>query len=278
MNKLKKYCIITFGAMIAGFAVGVFYTPNKIIGGGISGVATILYHTLGIAPGLSFAVINIALLLIAAGVLGKAFVADTLLGSALMSLFVQLSTYIPPITDDVFLATIYGSVLYGLGLGLAFTQGASTGGTDILGRLFQKIKPHIKIGTMLLIVDFFVIFSSLIVFKQFRLALYGIIALYLSSFTINYLIRKLNISKLAFVVTDKGIELTKKLVSTSPRGVTLIDAEGGYTMTDKHLLLCALKENEVHTFQQKILDTDPGAFIIFSESSQIVGNGFTLYK
>lgn len=278
MNKLKKYCIITFGAMIAGFAVGVFYTPNKIIGGGISGVATILYHTLGIAPGLSFAVINIALLLIAAGVLGKAFVADTLLGSALMSLFVQLSTYIPPITDDVFLATIYGSVLYGLGLGLAFTQGASTGGTDILGRLFQKIKPHIKIGTMLLIVDFFVIFSSLIVFKQFRLALYGIIALYLSSFTINYLIRKLNISKLAFVVTDKGIELTKKLVSTSPRGVTLIDAEGGYTMTDKHLLLCALKENEVHTFQQKILDIDPGAFIIFSESSQIVGNGFTLYK
>lgn len=278
MNKFKKYCIITFGAMIAGFAVGVFYTPNKIIGGGISGVATILYHTLGIAPGLSFAVINIVLLLIAAGVLGKAFVADTLLGSALMSLFVQLSTYIPPITDDVFLATIYGSVLYGLGLGLAFTQGASTGGTDILGRLFQKIKPHIKIGTMLLIVDFFVIFSSLIVFKQFRLALYGIIALYLSSFTINYLIRKLNISKLAFVVTDKGIELTKKLVSTSPRGVTLIDAKGGYTMTDKHLLLCALKENEVHTFQQKILDIDPGAFIIFSESSQIVGNGFALYK
>ena len=277
-SRLKKYFIIILGTMIVAFAVSVFYTPNKIVGGGVSGIATILYHTVGIAPGLSFALINTALLMIAAGVLGKMFVADTILGAALLSIFVQIFSYIPPITDDIFLASIFGAVFYGLGIGLVLTQGASTGGTDILGRLFQHIMPHVKIGTMLLVVDFFVIASSLIVFRQFRLALYGIIALYVSSFTINWLIRKLNISKLAFVVTDKGVELTKKLVSTSPRGVTLINAEGGYTMTDKQLLLCALKENEAQAFQKKILNVDPGAFIIFSESSQIVGNGFAIYK
>ena len=137
MDKLRKYFIIIFGTMIVAFAVSVFYTPNKIVGGGVSGVATILYHTIGVAPGLSFALINIALLMIAAGILGKMFVADTILGVTLLSIFVQIFSYIPPITDDIFLASIFGTVLYGLGIGLVLTQGASTGGTDILGRLFQ---------------------------------------------------------------------------------------------------------------------------------------------
>ena len=278
MDKLKKYLIIIFGTVLVGFAVSVFYTPNKIVGGGVSGIATILYHTVGIAPGLSFALINIALLMIAAGVLGKMFVADTILGAALLSIFVQIFSYIPPITDDIFLASIFGAVLYGLGIGLVLTQGASTGGTDILGRLFQLLMPHVKIGTMLLAIDLLIISSSLIVFKQVRIALYCIITLYVSSSTINLLIRKLNISRLAFVVTEKGTELTRKLVSTSSRGVTLINAEGGYTMSKKQLLMCALKENEAQAFQQKILDIDSGAFIIFSESSQIIGNGFAIYR
>lgn len=278
MKVTRKYITIIIGVMFVAIAVSVFYTPNKIVSGGVSGISTIMYHTFGIAPGLSFALINVILLVLAMKFLGKAFVFDTILGAALLSIFVQLFTYIPPITDDVFLATIFGSVLYGIGIGLTLAEGASTGGTDILSRLFQCAFPHIKIGSLLLTVDASIILASLIVFKKFELALYGIIALFISSYAINWLITKLNISKLAFVVTDYGEEIAKHLVSNSPRGVTIINAIGAYTLTVKNVLICALKDNETEKFQKMILSIDEQAFIIFSESSQIVGNGFRVYK
>ena len=275
---IRKYGVIVFGVMLVAFAISVFYTPNKIVSGGVSGLSTILFHTLGIAPGISYAVINIILVLLAVKFLGFSFVKDTVLGAALISLFVQLFTWIPPITNDILLASVFGSVLYGVGIGLTLIEGASTGGTDILSRLVQCIFPHIKIGSLLLAVDSAVIMLSFCVFRTFDLALYGIIALFLSSYSINFLISKLNVSKLAFVVTDKGMEISKYLVSNSPRGVTIIESTGAYTMENRQVLMCALKENEIPRFQDRILKIDEHAFLIFSESQQIVGNGFRVYK
>lgn len=278
MEKIKKYITIVTGVLLVAFAISVFYTPNKIVSGGVSGMSTILYYTLNIQPGVSYAAINIFLLLFALKRLGKEFVLNTLVGAGLVSVFVEIFSYIPPITDDVFLATVFGALFYGIGIGLTLVEGASTGGTDILSRIFQSFFPHIKIGSLLLFVDAAVIFASFIIFKQFELAMYGIIALCISSFAINWLIQKLNISKLAFVITDDGVKITKSLVSKSPRGVTIINATGGYTMDDKNVLICALKESEAEVFQKRILEIDKNAFIIFSESSQIVGNGFRVYK
>ena len=277
-EKIRKYLVILLGEIITAFAISCFYTPNKIVNGGVSGMATILYYTLGLPTGLSFAVINIVLLLISLKFLGKHFVGTTIAGSLLLSLFVQIFSYIPPVTNDILLASIFGSALYGIGIGLTLIEGASTGGTDIISRLIQCFFPHVKIGSLLLVVDAIVIGASLIVFKNIELTLYGILALFLASASINMLIAKLNISKLAFVVSDKGEEISKALVSETPRGVTLLDATGAYTMEEKNVLICALKENEIPRFQERILDIDKEAFIIFSESKQIVGNGFRVYK
>ena len=181
-------------------------------------------------------------------------------------------------TSEAMLAAIFGAVLYGFGIGLTLTQGASTGGTEILGRLIQCIFPYAKIGSLLMIVDLLVIAFSLVAFGTVDLALYGIVALFLSSFSINWLISKLNVSKLAFVVSDKGLEISKFLVSHSHRGVTIIDSVGAYTMKGNKVLMCALKESEITYFQESILELDSNAFIIFSESQQIVGNGFRVYK
>ncbi len=277
-STVKRYATIVFGVILVAFAISVFYTPNKIVSGGVSGISTILFHTFGIQPGLSFAVINILLLLLAWKFLGFGFVKDTILGAALLSLFVQIFTYIPPVTTDVFLAAVFGAVLYGVGIGLTLIHGASTGGTDILSRLVQCAFPYVKIGNLLMVVDAAVILLSLFVFKTFDLALYGIIALFLASFAINFLISKLNVSKLAFVVTDKGVEISKSLVSQSPRGVTIIDSVGAYTMEKREVLICALKENELPRFQEEVLKVDPVAFIIYSESQTIVGKGFRVYR
>ena len=118
MSKIKSILLTILGTMITGFGIGVFLTPNKIVGGGASGISTILYHTLKIAPGVSFFVINILFLLIGLKVLGKDFTLKTIFGVALISIFVQLFSYIPFYTENTFLAVIFGGVLYGLGIGL----------------------------------------------------------------------------------------------------------------------------------------------------------------
>lgn len=278
MKKSKSILLTILGTMVTGFAIGVFLTPNKIVGGGASGISTILYHTLGMQPGVSFFAINIIFLLIGFKLLGKAFVLKTLLGVSMLSLFTQLFTLMPIETENLILAPIFGGVLYGLGIGMSFAAGASTGGTDILGRLVQIKMSFVPIGKMLLFIDGIIIFVSYFIFGDIELILYGVIALFISSFSIDFIISKLNVSRLAFVITDSGDEIAQKLVTTSPRGVTLIDVRGAYTQTDKKMLFCALKESEAETFQTKILEIDPTAFIVFSESQRIKGNGFYLYK
>jgi uncharacterized membrane-anchored protein YitT (DUF2179 family) len=276
--KIKSYFTVTLGTMLAAFAISVFYTPNKIVSGGVSGIAIILYYITNIPTAFSIAVMNILLLLVALKKLGFAFVRDTLTGVVLFSVFIRIFSYIPPLTDNILLASIFGAICFGTGVGLTLISGASTGGTDIIARLFQSAYPHIKIGNLMLGVDSAVIVLSLVSVKDIDLMLYGISALIVASFSINMLISKLNISKLAFVITDKGEEISQLLVSASPRGVTLINATGAYTREEKDVLMCALKESETPLFQKRILEIDSNAFIIFSESQQIVGNGFRVYK
>ena len=277
-EKLKQNLLFIIGPIITAFGISVFYLPNRIVSGGVSGLSTILYHYAQIPPGLSFAVINIIFLLISFKIIGKEFVVKTIIGAANISIFVQLFSELPAMTSDVVLASVFGSLLYGFGIGLTLLSGGSTGVTDILGRLLQHFFPQFKIGKLLLIVDAAVILTSLITFGNINLTLWGIVALFLSTFAVDWLIQKLNISKLAFVVTSKGIEISDFLVATSPRGVTIIDVIGAYTMEKKTTLMCALKENELPEFQRKILEIDNEAFIIFSESQQIVGNGFHVYR
>lgn len=277
LEYIKKYLTILLGVSMVAFAVAVFYTPNKIVGGGVLGISTILYHTLHIDQGIPFFVINGILILISFKALGKEFTINSVVVGSLLSALVSAFSHIPPLTRNVFLATVFGAVLYGLGISLTLINHASTGGTDIIARLVQHSRPYFKIGNLLLCVDFCIIFSSLIVFRNVELSLFGILALFISSVVIDYFIKKLNTSKLVFVVTNKGEEISKYLVDNSPRGVTIIDSKGAYTMHENSVIICALKEKESTAFLRRILRIDKDAFIIFADSSKIVGNGFKVY-
>lgn len=276
-DKFKEIFLIVLGATIVSAAIALFFVPNKIVNGGVSGASTILYYTLKIPTGVSYCVINAALLLCGWRYLGKEFVFKTLAVATLVSVLVQLFSYFPPATENTILAALFGAALYGTGIALTLVNGASTGGTDIVGRLIQCAAPQASIGSAILMIDSVVIAASLICFRTVDLAMLGILSLVISSAAIDRLIRKLNISKLAFIITEHGEEICQRLVSTSPRGVTMVDVIGGYTNRHKNMLICALKDHEVSKFQQKILEIDSEAFIIFSESQQIIGNGFYVY-
>ena len=236
MKKTTAFLFTIAGTMMPGFAIGSFLTPNKVVGGGASGISTILFHTFGIQPGVSFFILNILFLLIGLTILGKQFILKTLIGITLLSLFTQIFIFFPIYTENLILSAVFGGVLYGLGIGMSFAAGASTGGTDIIGRIIQTKFSFVPIGKMLLFVDGIIIVISLVIFKNIELALFGILTLVISSYSIDFIISKLNVSRIAFVITDDGEEMSKMLVSTSPRGVTLIDVKGVYTDAKKQML------------------------------------------
>ncbi len=276
-TKFREYALAILGVIMTAFGYSLFYLPSKIVSGGVTGVATILYHTLSVEPGISNAVINALLLVVSLKALGKSFVLKTLVGAGVLSVFVQLFSYVPPFVTDTVLCSIFGAVFYGFGVGLALVYGFSTGGTDIVARLIQHANPRTPVGTLLLFIDGAVILAGIFVFREITLSMWGIISLFISSYAVNYLIRRLNVSKLAFVVTDKGEECAAKLVGSTPRGVTIFSAEGAYTGDKKTVLMSALKEHEIPKFQKILTDIDPDIFIIYSESEQIFGNGFHIY-
>lgn len=277
MRKIKSYALILAGVIMLSASISLFCVPNKIVSGGVSGIATILFYLFKIPVGMSYYMINIILLLIGYKVLGKSFIVKTLVCSGLVSVFSDIFSRFEPLSNDIVLSALFGGLLGGLGIGFTLIENASTGGTDVVSRIAQSKFEHIPIGKLLMIADACIIGASFIVFKDINLTLYGILSLFISSSSIDMLINNLNVSRLAFVISKNGEEIAKKLVNTSKRGVTLIDAKGAYTMNKKTILLCALKENELPKFQKKILEIDPQAFIVFSESQQIVGNGFYVY-
>ena len=278
MHNLKKYSVIAFGNMLTAIGLSLFYLPNKIVNGGVSGISTILYHTMHIPVGISYAALNLLLFALCLIIMGKELVINSLFGAAMLSIFVEIFSHFGAVTHNEFLAVIFGGLLYGTGLALAFMSGASTGGTDILGRIVQYKFPHMSIGNLLLIIDGCIILVSFLIFKNAELAMYGIMALAISTYSVDFLMRKMNLSKIAFVISPEGAHIAEMLINTSPRGVTILEGTGAYTKTKQYMLVCAIKTKEITAFQKSVLEIDEHAFIIFSESQQIVGNGFYIYR
>jgi len=279
MNRKIKECIMTaFGSFLVSMAIGLFFLPTKIVSGGVSGLSTIMFYAFGFKPSVTMLVLNVMLLVVGLKYLGKTFVIKTIIASVMLSLSTEIFCAIPAPTQNIFLATVFGSVFYGLGLAICFCNNASTGGTDIVSRLIQVIVPHIEVGRALFIVDGVIIGISLFVFKSVDVALFGIIALFIISTVTDIFILNMNVSKLVFVITDKGDTLSNLLITTSPRGITMLNGVGCYTKTDKNVLMCALKSNEIKSFREKVTSIDKNAFVIFAEAQQIFGNGFRIYR
>ena len=277
MKHLKSYIIIFIGMTLSATAIGLFYIPNGIVTGGVSGIATILYP-IGVPPGITYSFVNLILLFFSYKRLGRDFVIKSILSVIVISLLVQVFSELPPITNNIFLATLFGSLLFGIGASLTFIQNANTGGTDIIGRLVQSKYQYFPIGTLLMIVDGFIILVSLFISRNIDLALYGLFGLFISAFSIDFIIDHLNSSKLAFVITDKGQEISSLIIEKSRRGVTMLNARGAYSGNRKNLLICALKNKQIPDFHRMIVETDENAFIIFTNSEKIFGLGFYVYK
>ena len=265
------------GSALVALAVAVFTVPNDIAPGGVSGLATALAYITPISVGVWALMLNVPLLLAAWRLLGPRALAMTLLATVLLSVFIDLFGYLlPGYTNNVLLAAVAGGVLSGLGVGILFLRGISTGGTDLAALLLKKPFPNVPNGIMLLLIDASVVVIAVLVFRDIEVALYSTIAIYLSSKVIDALAQGVDYAKVIYIITEHGEEISRVLNEQTDRGTTLIAAQGGYTGADTHMVVTVTRRNVLAQTLRLIRQTDPRAFTFVTDSTEVHGEGFKL--
>ena len=272
-QKVRDYMVITIGVMMAVAGLNLFLVPNKIAAGGISGIATILYHLFEIPLGLSIVALNIPLFLFGIRLLGKSFALRTAYALALYSLAAQL-TPIPQPSGDMFLGCVYGGVLMGMGVGLVVRSGGSTGGTDMAAKILNAKVKSIGIGVFVFAIDFIVIAAAGFVFEP-TAALYAIASLYITTKIIDFITVGLNPAKAFYIVSDHSEQIARAILQEMSRGVTALRARGMFSGGEKNVLLCVLNwRTEGAKLKRLIRRIDEHAFVIVADVKEVLGEGF----
>ena len=271
---LKEMLETILGALIMAAGVSLFLLPNQLSSGGIAGVATIFYYLLNIPMGTVIIAINIPLFLFSMYKVGKMFFLKSIVGTVSMSIFIDLLDKIEPLTNDRFLACIYGGILLGLGTTLLLKAEASTGGSDLISYIAKKYKPTVRSGNIIVIIDIIIIALNVIFFKEIEIGLYSAIAIYIMGKIIDIFFEGINFTKLMIIVSNKSEEIAKQIDKKVARGSTGLYGKGMYTNKNKLILMCAVYRKDVARIKIIAKEIDPKSFIVITNSREVVGQGF----
>ena len=278
-QKVRSCGIITLGAVIYALAFDWFVAPNQIAMGGVTGLAQIVNTLVPVLPvGVLSILVNVPLFLAGWRLLGGRLLVSSLYAMAVSSLAIDVIAWMhtfPPM--DPILATLYGGAGMGVGLGLVFSQGATTGGTDIIGKLLKLKFPWLPIGKLVMIPDMVVVILAAVVFGTVNAALYGLIQMYLLSKVMDMILYGWDTSRVAYIITDRWEETVQGLLDMN-RGVTLLQGKGAYTGAEKQVLLVAFRQREIVPIKRMLREIDPKAFFIVCDAHEILGEGFGDYQ
>lgn len=282
MKKFRVYILDLLKTVIgcAIFALGfsLFLEPGGVSAGGISGLSMIIVRLLGFGTvGIVSAIINIPLFLISGIKIGKKFFFGSLLGMLCSSVFIDLFAMIPIPEVNPLLSAVYGGVIVGLGLGIVFMAGVSTGGSDIIVRLLKMKYRHVPIGMIGMGFDLFVVVLTAIVYKDMNQALLSGVAIFICGQVIDAVVYRFDYSKVALIITDKYEEAAQLISDKLERGATYLNAEGTYSRKPTKVVLAAVKRQQIAQLKEMISELDPNAFIIVQEAHQVLGDGFAKY-
>ncbi len=269
---------ILVGSAIFALAFDLFLETNGLNSGGVSGLAMVFVKLAGVGTvGSVTAVINLPLFAIGGLRIGKKFVLGSLIGMVSSSVLLDVFSKIPAPELDPLLCAIYGGVLAGLGLGIVFAVGASTGGSDIVVRLMKMRLQHIPIGMINMMFDLVVAILTGLAFQDISKTLYSGIAIFATGQVIDAVVYRFDYSKVAFIITGQYETVAEKIDSQLHRGVTFLDGQGFYLRKQTKVILTAVKKQQVAELKQIVVDVDPDAFIIVQEAHQVLGDGFSHY-
>ena len=277
------YLYIIIGSAVTAFAVAVFLNPAKLAPGGVSGIATILYHLFGWDLGTAIFALTVPVFLIGLKLFGKQYGFRTLLGSVLLSALT--SAWVSLLGENgildyskdmsILLSALYGGVLSGVGIGMVMKSGSNTGGTDIIAQIIARYTP-LSLGTALFIVDGVIIAVSAFFFG-IENALYATAVAYITTVVINKIVLSMGTSyaKTVFIISDNYREIGQFIINEMERGATLLDAKGFYSNKSRPMLMTVIPNQEIAKLTRAVHESDPRAFMVISETYHVLGEGYT---
>lgn len=277
LETLKSYLIIAFGLLIYCFAWTAFVIPSEIIAGGVGGIATLIYYGTNeaIPVAYSYFAVNIVFLSIAIKILGKGFGMKTIFAILFSSMLfaVMQPLFDKSLVDEKFVSILIGAILSGVGVGITFTQGGSSGGTDIIAMIINKYK-NISPGKLLLCIDAIIILSSYIVFKDIATIVYGCVYMGIFSYSLDLIISGSKQSAQLFIISDKYDEVASRISLETGRGISLIESKGWYTKENKTILMTVIRKHETALVFKIVKECDPKAFVSMGNVMGVYGLGF----
>lgn len=277
---LKDYAIITLGCLLYSFAFNCFFETNNLAMGGFTGIAQVLNRFIPALPiGTTVFVMNVPLMIIGIKKQGWSILFTTIYAIAVSSAMIDtMNAFIKFPATEPLLACIYGGVLLGISLGIMMLKSATTGGTELAARLLKYVFRNISIGKICLIIDVTVICIYALTFRSLDNALYGIIAMYVSSIAMDMVVYGSSNAKLAYIISDKGEEIKQKLMALG-LGATIINGSGAFTGSTKNILMCAARPSKISRIKAAVNAVDPEkSFIIVTDAKEVLGEGFGEYS
>ena len=275
---IKKYTfeilLIMLGTMTMSIAIALFLLPNQLSSGGFSGIATITYYLFNWKMGTVILLLNIPLFIFAFIRIGKEFVFKSILGTVLISQFIDFFDRFNPLTTDRFLACIYGGILIGIGTSLILKAHASTGGGDLVSYIVHTFKPNLSTSNLIVIFDTIVITLNVIFLKELEIGLYSAISIYLMGKVIDIVFEGIGFSKMIFIVSNKYKNIADEISKEILRGVTGIYSKGMYTNDRKMMLMCIASRREIIEIKQIANKIDPKSFTVITNVREVYGKGF----
>lgn len=276
--QIKNYAIsviyLIVGTFIMASSTAFFLLPNKLSTGGFSGIATMAYYFLNTPVGTATIILNIPLFLIAFYRIGKKFIFKSIIGTFLLSFFIDFLEKYKAVTNDQFLACIYGGILMGIGTSIVLKSNSSTGGSDLLSYVVRSFNDKIKSSDLIIIIDTIIIGINICFFKEIEIGLYSAIAIYIMGKMIDIIFEGINFTKVLFIISDKYEEIAKIVGDKVERGSTGIYAKGMHTRDEKIMLFCVGSRSEVIQIKKIATTVDPKSFIVIANAREAWGKGF----
>lgn len=269
---------LVIGGVLFALGFNLFLLPNGLNAGGISGLAMVIVHVLGFGSvGLVTTLANLPLFLVGGRKIGKEFFVGSLIGMFSLSTSIDLLGMIPAPETEPLLASLYGGVLCGAGLGVVFVSGASTGGSDIVVRLLKMRYQNVPIGSINMCFDAAVAALTGLVFRDISRALYSGVAIFVVGKVIDVVVYSFDYSKVALIISKRHVQIAEAIGKELDRGATFLSGQGAYTGNDTKVILTAVKRQQLTELKQLVVDIDPDAFVIVQEAHQVLGDGFARY-
>ncbi|MEK4200496.1 YitT family protein [Cytobacillus sp. FSL K6-0265] len=276
--KMKNIILILFGASIFSFGIVHFNMQNNLAEGGFTGITLLLYFLFDWNPSYTNLILNIPLFFIGWKLLGKKAFIYTIIGTVGVSLFLEIFQRYQihmPLKNDLTLAALFAGVFIGVGLGIIFRYGGTTGGVDIIARLVNKYTGT-SMGKTMFVFDFCVITLSLIFYLKYYEAMYTLVAVFVGAKVIDFIQEGAYSARGAMIISEKNEEISAKILYEMERGVTVLKGRGSFTKLDREVLYCVVARNELTKLKNLIHSVDPNAFVTVSQVHDVLGEGFTL--